>query len=42
MILEPNGLLQVREIKEDARELSRYDGSNDAMMGGGMMGGGLM
>ncbi|MBQ9372481.1 MAG: hypothetical protein IJU03_09845 [Thermoguttaceae bacterium] len=44
MILEPNGLLEIREIKEDARELSRYDGSNDMMgMGGGMMGsGGLM
>ena len=32
LILEPNGLMRVREVKEDARELSRYDGSNQ--MGG--------
>ena len=40
MILEPNGLLQVREIKEDARELGRYDGSSANGLGvgsGGMM-----
>ena len=36
LLLEPNGLLQVREVKEDARELGRYDGSNT----GGMMGAG--
>ena len=41
MILESNGLLQVREIKEDARELGRYDGSQN-MMGMGMGGGGMM
>lgn len=39
LFLEPNGLLQVREIKEDARELSRYDGSQNAM---GMGGAGMM
>ncbi|MDO5309989.1 MAG: hypothetical protein Q4G03_10935 [Planctomycetia bacterium] len=43
LLLEPNGLLQIREVKEDARELSRYDDSNTGgMMGGGMMGGGMM
>lgn len=40
MILEPNGLLQVREVKEDARELGRYDGSS--MNGLGVGGGGMM
>ncbi len=39
MILEPNGLLQVRELKEDARELGRYDGSQNMM---GMGAGGMM
>ena len=39
MLLEPNGLLQVRELKEDARELGRYDGSQNAM---GMGGAGMM
>lgn len=33
MILEPNGYLQVREVKEDARELGRYDGSQAGGMG---------
>lgn len=41
MILEPNGILQVRELKEDARELSRYDGSSN-QFGMGVGGGGLM
>ena len=40
MILEPSGILEIRELKEDARELGRYDGSQN-MMGGGM-GGGMM
>jgi hypothetical protein len=31
MILEPNGYLQIREVKEDARELGRYDGSQGGM-----------
>ena len=31
LILEPNGLMRVREVKEDARELSRYDGSQNQM-----------
>ena len=31
LILEPNGLMRVREVKEDARELGRYDGSSNQM-----------
>ena len=41
MILEPNGILQVRELKEDARELSRYDGSSN-QFGMGVGGGAMM
>jgi len=39
MFLEPNGFLRIRELKEDARELGRYDGSQNTM---GMYGGGTM
>ena len=42
MILEPNGYLQVREVKEDARELGRYDGSQNAGMGMGTGAAGMM
>ncbi len=42
MILEPNGYLQVREVKEDARELGRYDGSQSNGMGLGVGAAGMM
>ncbi|MBQ7813785.1 MAG: hypothetical protein IJ387_04730, partial [Thermoguttaceae bacterium] len=42
MILEPNGYLQVREVKEDARELGRYDGSQSGGMGMGTGAAGMM
>lgn len=42
MILEPNGYLQVREVKEDARELGRYDGSQAGGMGLGTGAAGMM
>ena len=41
LILEPNGLMRVREVKEDARELGRYDGSAN-MMGLGAGPAGMM
>jgi hypothetical protein len=42
MILEPNGYLQIREVKEDARELGRYDGSQSGGMGMGTGAAGMM
>ena len=42
MILEPNGYLQIREVKEDARELGRYDGSQAGGMGMGTGAAGMM
>ncbi len=43
LFLEPNGLLQIREVKEDARELGRYDNSAGAMgMGMGTGAAGMM
>ncbi len=34
LLLEPNGQMTVREVKEDARELGRYDGSQGGGFGG--------
>lgn len=34
LLLEPNGQMTVREVKEDARELGRYDGSQSGGYGG--------
>ncbi|MDD3590731.1 MAG: hypothetical protein PHO46_10750 [Thermoguttaceae bacterium] len=42
IVLEPNGLMTVREVKEDARELSRYDGSQNQLGFGTGVAGSMM